>query len=71
MGPVQGIAIPAHHRPLGRAARIPGVDDSRLPLRHLSDHSFAGPDYSLLPGYRVSVQTGLDVRDGFIAISAD
>ncbi|QGJ72258.1 Hypothetical protein PBC10988_39760 [Planctomycetales bacterium 10988] len=49
MGPVQGKPIPDHQRPLGRAAVVPGVDPSRIPLRRLSDHTFAGPDYSLLP----------------------
>ncbi len=49
MGPVQGVAIPEHQRPLGRAAQVPGVEPARIPLRHLSDHTFAGPDYSILP----------------------
>ncbi|MDA7978909.1 MAG: hypothetical protein MPJ50_09095 [Pirellulales bacterium] len=49
MGPVAGKPIPDDHRPLGRAAVVPGVDPERIPLRHLSDHTFAGPDYSLLP----------------------
>ena len=49
MGPIQGVPIPDHERPLGRAAEVPGVDPQLLPLRHLSDHTFAGPDYSLLP----------------------
>ncbi len=49
MGPVQGVPIPYDHRPLGRAAVVPGVPEERLPLRRLSDHTFAGPDYSLLP----------------------
>lgn len=49
MGPVQGKPIPEDHRPLGRAAVVPGVDPARLPLRRLSDHTFSGPDYSLLP----------------------
>jgi len=49
MGPVQGIPIADHDRPLGRAADVPGVDPESLPLRHLTDHTFAGPDYSLLP----------------------
>ncbi len=49
MGPVQGMPIPDDHRPLGRAAVVPGVDPERIPLRHLSDHTFAGPDYSMLP----------------------
>ncbi len=49
MGPVAGKPIPDDHRPLGRAAVVPGVDPERIRLRHLSDHTFAGPDYSLLP----------------------
>jgi hypothetical protein len=49
MGPVQGLPIPRDHRPIGKAAVIPDVDPALLPDRHLSDHTFAGPDYSLLP----------------------
>jgi len=49
MGPVQGLPVPASQRPLGRAAVVPGVAAERIPLRPLSDHTFAGPDYSLLP----------------------
>ena len=49
MGPVQGKPVPEDHRPLGRAATVPGVDPARIPLRRLSDHTFAGPDYSMLP----------------------
>ncbi len=49
MGPIQGIPIARHDRPYGKAAEIPGVDPALLPDRPLSDHSFAGPDYSLLP----------------------
>ena len=49
MGPVQGLPIARDKRPLGRAATVPGVDPKHLPLRRLSDHTFAGPDYSLLP----------------------
>ena len=49
MGPVQGLPIADCDRPLGRAAKVPGVDDEDLPLRHLTDHTFAGPDYSMLP----------------------
>ncbi len=49
MGPVQGLPVPDHERPLGPAAVVPGVDPARMPLRRLSDHTFAGPDYSLLP----------------------
>jgi len=67
MGPVQGIAIAEHQRPLAHAAKVPGVDDSRIPLRHLSDHSFAGPDYSLLPDtefpYKLDWMYETDYRD--------
>lgn len=49
MGPVQGVPIPDDQRPLGHAAKVPGLAADKLPLRHLSDHTFAGPDYSLLP----------------------
>jgi len=49
MGPVQGKPIPEDHRPWGRAAEVPGIDPERIPLRRLSNHTFAGPDYSLLP----------------------
>jgi len=67
MGPVQGVAVLAHQRPLGRAAKVPGVDDARIPLRHISDHSFAGPDYSLLPDtefpYKLDWMYETDYRD--------
>lgn len=49
MGPIQGIPIHDSDRPVGYAALLPGVEESRLPLRKITDHSFAGPDYSLLP----------------------
>ena len=49
MGPIQGVPIPDDHRPLGRAASVPGVPPASFPLRHLVDHTFSGPDYSLLP----------------------
>jgi len=49
MGPDPGVPIPKDQRPIGRAAEVPGVDPELIPLRPLSDHSFAGPDYSLLP----------------------
>lgn len=49
MGPVPGVPIPDHKRPLGYAAIVPGQDENTLPKRHLTDHTFAGPDYSLLP----------------------
>ncbi|MFN3149779.1 multiheme c-type cytochrome [Bremerella sp.] len=49
MGPVQGVPFKDCERPLGRAAIVPGVPEEQLPLRRLTDHTFAGPDYSLLP----------------------
>ena len=49
MGPVQGLPFADCERPLGPAAVIPGVDPEDLPQRRLTDHTFAGPDYSLLP----------------------
>ncbi|MBI2478762.1 MAG: hypothetical protein HYV60_09055, partial [Planctomycetia bacterium] len=49
MGPVQGIPIADQDRPWGPAAVVPGVPVERMPVRPLSDHTFAGPDYSLLP----------------------
>lgn len=49
MGPIQGRPVKRCDRPWGKAATVPGVDPSLLPDRPLSDHSFAGPDYSLLP----------------------
>ncbi len=49
MGPEPGVPIPDDQRPWGRAAEVPGVDPERIPLRPLSNHTFTGPDYSLLP----------------------
>lgn len=49
MGPIQGVPTKRCDRPLGRAATVPGIDPESIPLRPLSDHTFAGPDYSLLP----------------------
>jgi len=49
MGPVQGQPFRECERPLGRAATVPGIDPEKIPIRPLSDHTFAGPDYSLLP----------------------
>lgn len=49
MGPVQGLPTPDCHRPLGRSAEVPGVEPEELPLRRITDHTFSGPDYSLLP----------------------
>ena len=67
MGPVQGVPIPDKQRPLGRAAQVPGVDPEKLPLRHLTDHTFAGPDYSLLPDtefpYKLDWMYETDYRD--------
>lgn len=49
MGPVQGLPFQECDRPLGRAAIVPGVPEEKIPLRHLTNHTFAGPDYSMLP----------------------
>ncbi|MEW4530461.1 multiheme c-type cytochrome [Maioricimonas sp. JC845] len=49
MGPIQGVPIARNERPWGKAAVVPGVDPASLPDRPLSDHTFSGPDYSLLP----------------------
>ncbi len=49
MGPVQGKPIPESHWPVGPAAKVPGIPVEKMPLRPLSDHTFAGPDYSVLP----------------------
>jgi hypothetical protein len=49
MGPVQGQPFRKCDRPVGRAATVPGIDTKLIPLRPLSDHTFSGPDYSLLP----------------------
>lgn len=67
MGPIAGLPMAEDQRPLGRAARIAGVDPSEIPLRHLSDHTFAGPDYSLLPDtefpYKLDWMYECDYRD--------
>ncbi len=49
MGPVQGKPIPEDHWPVGPAAEVPGIPIEKMPQRPLSDHTFAGPDYSMLP----------------------
>jgi hypothetical protein len=49
MGPIPGVPTLDHERPMGRIATIPGVDPKLIPLRPLSNHTFAGPDYSMLP----------------------
>ncbi len=49
MGPVQGKPFADWERPLGRSAKIPKVDEKRFPLRRITSHVFAGPDYSMLP----------------------
>lgn len=48
MGPEPGKPVPPDQRPWGYAAVVPG-SNVQLKLRPLSDHTFAGPDYSLLP----------------------
>lgn len=49
MGPVPGIATKPDDRPMGYAAIIPYADKSLIKERPLTNHSFCGPDYSLLP----------------------
>ena len=51
MGPVQGLPTLECDRPLGHAAVVPldGGKEFKTPLRPLSDHTFSGPDYSILP----------------------
>ena len=67
MGPVQGIPIRDCERPLGRVAVVPGVDAEVLPLRHLTDHTFAGPDFSMLPDtefpFKLDWMYEVDYRD--------
>lgn len=67
MGPVQGIPIADKDRPWGPAAVVPGVPVERMPVRPLSDHTFAGPDYSLLPDtefpFKLDWMYEVDYRD--------
>ncbi|MCH8922734.1 MAG: hypothetical protein IIA67_06255 [Planctomycetes bacterium] len=67
MGPVQGVAISEDQRPLGRAATIPGEDKRKIPLRPITDHTFSGPDYSMLPDtefpYKLDWMYEVDYRD--------
>lgn len=67
MGPIPGVPVLEDQRPLGRAAVVPGVKPENIPLRRLSDHSFAGPDYSLLPDaefpYKLDWMYETDYRD--------
>jgi hypothetical protein len=67
MGPVQGIPIAEKDRPRGPAAVVPGVPVERMPIRTLSDHTFAGPDYSLLPDtefpFKLDWMYEVDYRD--------
>jgi len=44
MGPLQGAPVAEDQRPVGRAAKVPGIPEEQIPLRHLRDHSFAGPE---------------------------
>ena len=68
MGPVQGLPIAEKDRPWGPAAVVPGVPVENMPLRPLSDHTFAGPDYSLLPDtefpFKLDWMYEVDYRDG-------
>ncbi|MBI1313890.1 hypothetical protein GC176_21565 [bacterium] len=51
MGPVQGIPTLEEDRPLGYAAMAPVGNGETFATakRPLSDHTFSGPDYSILP----------------------
>ncbi|MBX3438825.1 MAG: hypothetical protein KF861_15125 [Planctomycetaceae bacterium] len=49
MGPIPGVPVKPDDRPCGYAAVVPNADPSQLRLRPLTNHSFCGPDYSLLP----------------------
>ena len=49
MGPIPGVPVQRCDLPIGKIAVVPGIDPDQLPDRPLSDHSFVGPDYSLLP----------------------
>lgn len=49
MGPVPGVPTKDCERPLGPAAILPGVKPEDMPQRRLTDHTFAGPDHSMLP----------------------
>lgn len=67
MGPVQGIPIADNDREWGPAAVVPGVPKEQMPVRPLSDHTFAGPDYSLLPDtefpHKLDWMYEIDYRD--------
>lgn len=67
MGPVQGVPFADADRPWGPAAIVPGIPAEKMPVRPLSDHSFAGPDYSLLPDtefpYKLDWMYETDYRD--------
>lgn len=67
MGPVPGVPIPDEARPWGHVAEVPGVDPELLPLRPLSDHTFTGPDYSMLPDtefpHKLDWMYEIDYRD--------
>ncbi|MBP90380.1 MAG: hypothetical protein CMJ64_27355 [Planctomycetaceae bacterium] len=67
MGPVQGQPIRDDHRPWGRIAEVPGIPPEQIPLRRIVDHTFAGPDYSLLPNtefpHKLDWMYEVDYRD--------
>lgn len=67
MGPVQGVAVADCDRPMGYAAVVPGPAGEQLKLRPLSDHTFAGPDYSMLPDtefpFKLDWMYEIDYRD--------
>ena len=67
MGPIPGVPVKRCDRPVGKIAAVPGVDPSAFPDRPLSNHSFVGPDYSLLPDtefpYKLDWMYEKDYRD--------
>ncbi|MEW4486860.1 multiheme c-type cytochrome [Thalassoglobus sp. JC818] len=67
MGPIPGVPVKACDRPFGKVAVVPGIDPDMLPDRPLSNHSFVGPDYSMLPDtefpYKLDWMYETDYRD--------
>lgn len=67
MGPVPGRPVRECERPVGRAATVAGIPPEHIPVRPLSNHTFAGPDYSLLPDtefpHKLDWMYEIDYRD--------
>lgn len=49
MGPEPGVKVLECERPLGPIAVLDGVKPEDMPQRRRTNHTFTGPDYSLLP----------------------